>query len=220
MDDTKRLKEVIENLELETLLEEEFAEEIRVVDVEKNYIEEMYGNSEGLAWYIVDGWVKGTTFFGEGREMKWDLRTGNWFGIEEAILGYHFIYDIEIMRDSVILELPIKKIYESDNTSTESLKAIIWHMAMAKKFLEDTVIERIGFSDEGFFLKYLENNEFNISYRNQKDISDVLAINERTFQRILKALDEKGVISIKRGNISVTGKDTFYRYIKENKLWE
>lgn len=68
-------------------------------------------------------------------------------------------------------------------------------MTMTNKLLEEEVVKRIGFSDGGDFFKYLEDNNFSIVYRTQEELADLLSINLRTFQRILKVLKDNGPLS-------------------------
>lgn len=64
-----------------------------------------------------------------------------------------------------------------------------------------------------FFLKYLERNDFDISYNNLRELSDILNINNRTFQRILKKLVEKGIVCKTRGRIEAKNIEVYRKYI-------
>jgi len=176
--------------------------------------EKLYGHTEGLAWHILKGKVKMISYFEDGREFFWELEEGEWFGMEDAVLKSEIQCDVDSYSEAVILEIPLAEIMESEKTSKKLLKKIIEIMSFSTKAREEKGALRIGYRDDLYFLKYLERHNFGINYNSLRELSEVLNINSRTFQRILKRLSCKGILQKTKSRIMVNNMDAFIRYLE------
>lgn len=213
------LRKILKELELEKLLNSEFLSEITLKKFKEDTMIDLYGKKLGSVWYIAEGSIEGIQYYGKTGIAKFFIDEKCWFGFEEAILDEKLGFDIVPLKGCILLEIPLKKILESPTVKIKTYKIFMKHMATSIKQFADYIINKIGYSDEGFFLKYLEKNNYKITYKSQKDLADTLLINSRTFQRILKVLDKEKIINIRRGTLVVVEIERFYSYIKKNSIW-
>ncbi len=212
----ERLEKILKELKIQDLLKEEFVDEIILKEFKVDTHMELYGKKQEKVWYIVMGSVEGTEYYSDVKSAQFLVGKDNWFGFEEVILDQKMIYDMKIKKGTLLLELPLRKIMESKSVNPQILLSFMRHMARNINHLRGYIINKVGYSDEGFFLKYLEENNLKITYKNQVDLAEVLLINSRTLQRIIKSLEKEGIILIKRKAIEVVEKNRFYRYLEEN----
>lgn len=207
-------EEALRDVGLEEIIETSLMEGVHIIEGKTGDDGNLYGYTKGGAWYILRGRVKITSYFEDGSDFFWEYEEGEWFGMESAVLKAQVQYDAEAYSDVVVLEIPLREIFENENTSKKLLKRIIEIMAISTERREEKAVIRMGYGDEIYFLKYLERNNFDISYNNLRELSDILNINNRTFQRILKKLLEKGIICKARGRIGIKEVDVYRRYLE------
>lgn len=208
-------KSILKKMNLEELIDLPLFEEVIVTRVKLGTNGDLYGYRSGKAWYILKGRVKLTTYFEDGREFFWESREGEWVGIADAILGTEVGYDAHAYTDAVIVEFPFRSMTESEHSTPVLIKKVIKIMAGMVKANEETALERLGYGDEMYFLKYLERNNYILRYKTLANLSELLNINMRTFQRILKRLVEKNIIIKKRGCIEVEDIKGYRSYIED-----
>ncbi len=207
-------EEVIKNIGLEEIIGTPLMESVYILKGNTMEDGKLHRYIEGRAWYILRGKVKIISYFEDGRDFFWELEEGEWFGIENAVLKSEVYSDIDSYSEAVVLEVPLGEIIESEKTSKKLLKKIIQIMSLSAKHREEKGALRIGYNDELYFLKYLEKHNFGISYNSIKDLSEVLNINRRTFQRILKRLSCKGILQKTKNRIMVDNMEAFTRYLE------
>ena len=208
-------EEALKNIGMEELIETPLMEGVHIIEAKTGDNENLYGYAEGGAWCILKGRVKVISYFEDGSDFFWEHEEGEWFGIESAVLKTQVQYDVEAYSDVVVLEIPLRQIMESKETSKKMLRRIIEIMALSTERREEKAVVRMGYGDEVYFLKYLERNNFDINYNNLRELSDILNINNRTFQRILKKMVEKGIICKARGRIELKSMENYRRYIAD-----
>lgn len=209
------MEEALKNLGLEEIIGTPLMEGVRIIEVEAGYEGNLYGYIKGSAWCILKGKVKVTSYFEDGSDFFWELEEGEWFGMKSAILKTQVKYDVEAYSDVSVLEIPLRELLERKDASRKMLRRIIEIMALKAESREEKAAMRIGYGSERYFLKYLERNDFDISYNNLRELSDILNINNRTFQRILKKLEERKVICKTRGRIEIKSIDAYNSYLEE-----
>jgi len=208
-------KSILKKMNLEELIDLPLFEEVKVMRVKSGDDGEIYGYRSGKAWYILKGRVKLTTYFEDGREFFWESSEGEWVGIPDSILGTEVEYDAHAYTDAIVIELPFRKMIEGEYSSPTLLRKVIRIMADMIKKNEEAALIRLGYGDEKYFLKYLERNNYILRYKTLADLSELLNINMRTFQRILKRLVEKNIVIKKRGCIEVEDIKRYRSYIED-----
>ncbi len=208
-------EEALRNVGLEEIIETPLMERVHIIEAKIGDNGNLYGYTKGGAWCILKGRVKIISYFEDGNDFFWEYEEGEWFGVESAVLKTQVQYDVEAYSDVVVLEIPLREVIERKETSKKLLRRILEIMAHSTEKREGKAVIRMGYGDEIYFLKYLERNDFHISYSNLRELSEILNINNRTFQRILKKLVEKEIICKSRGRIEVKRMDKYRNYLDE-----
>lgn len=215
MTDKDKIYEILKKLGLEELKDTRYMDKVQIIQGETGFVAELYGYNEGDAWYIIEGSIKIISYLEDGREFYWELVEGDCLGIADAILGTYAEYDIEIFKDVVVLQLPLRDIVEGGEVSMDTMRSILHMVARSSKHTGKIAFSRMGYSDELFFLKHLERNDYILTFKNLKGLSELLNINLRTFQRLLKKLVQKDIIFKERGCIKVADLTKYQEYLKE-----
>ncbi len=208
-------EKILKDIGLGDLIENPLIKNVSIIKVKRGNRGDLYGYTKGMAWYILSGNVEMTSYYEDDCDSSWDLKKGDWFGIANAVLKTPIKYEAEAYSDVVVLEVPINQILESEATSKTLLKKVVEILAFSVEKREERVAIRVGYGDELFFLKYLERNDFIINYPNLNKLSNILNINSRTFQRILKKLEESDIIYKTRGRIEVKKMAAYRKHLKD-----
>jgi len=125
--------------------------------------------------------------------------------------------DIIAKEDSVILALPFERVEEmelEESIKNQVLKKVSI-MGMRDHLRNSKyLIFRNVYSSEEFVIKYLEEYE-NGSIKDTKDLAEVLNINLRSLQRLLKKFYQLGFITNSEGYITLKDKVGLQEYKKK-----
>ena len=204
---------ILKKLEFDEFITTPLMDDFDVITSKKGDRRELYGQNKGVAWYIIKGRVKIICYFEDGKELFWEVEEGEWFGIEDVVLGTYAKYDAEAYTDVLVVEVPMKKILDK-HSSEKILKRVMRDMAASVRIRGIKAATKLSCGNEEFFLKYLEKNDFILEYNNIKELSEILNIRLRTFQRILKKLTEKGIIAKNEKIIKVPDIQTYKEYME------
>lgn len=207
------LKDVLCELEIDELLNSSFIENIKILEwnVEKYVFSTDL--KRGYVWYIIDGGVITSTYFSGEKELFWELKKGTWTGLPDAILNIYPEHNLKILRGTKVLEIPLYDMLQSDDLSAKLYKKILVEFASTIRPAVKNAAARLKCGDEIFFLKYLENNNYKITFTSLKDLAEILNINLRTFHRILKKLVVNSIIIKKIDSIEVLNPGCVDKYI-------
>lgn len=170
---------------------------------------------QGYAWYIIEGTVITTTYFLDDKELFWELKEGTWTGLPDALLNTIPEYDLKVLRGTKILEIPIYDILQTNEIPKNFYKKILVEFANTVKPAVKNATARLRFSDEMFFLKHLENNNYKVTFISLKDLAELLNINLRTFHRIIKKLMLNNIITKESDSIEVVDPSKIDEYISK-----
>lgn len=158
-------------------------------------------------FYVIEGNLQFIVYTPEGGEFYIDLSPGDLSGVNMNLsmaLGNKFDRSFEgelnAKQDSVVVELPLEKLIGLEFKNKSAVLERLLRLSV-KEGLERSryLFFKSIYSDEEFLIKVLEKRRlFNMS---TKDISEILNINLRTLQRLLKNLASLGII--KKTNKSV-----------------
>lgn len=209
-----KLKEVLEELEIEEILDTSFRDQIRLInwDLEDELF--LFSSKKGFAWYIVKGGLISVRYFTGEEELFWKLNEGEWFGVPDAILNDSPEHDIKILKGTVVLEIPLEKLLNSEETSKNFYRKMLKELARTVKPVIVNAAARIKYGNEMYFIEYLKRNNYEISFKSIKDLAVLLNINLRTFHRILKRMVEEDILLKEENMIKVIDFEALDLYIQ------
>ena len=151
-------------------------------------------------FYILEGNLQFIIYTPEGGEFYIDLSPGDLSGVNMNLsiaLGNRFDRSFEgelvAKQDSVVVELPLEKLIGLEFKNKSAVLERLLRLSV-KEGLDRSryLFFKSIYSDEEFLIKVLEKRGlFNIS---TKELSEVLNINLRTLQRLLKNLVNAKII--------------------------
>ena len=209
------LNKTMEILGIEDLLKTSFKNKIKIINWGLKDNLHSFGFKQGYAWYIIKGNLITTSYLPGDKELLWELNEGEWLGLPDATLNILPEYDVKILRGSLILEIPLWEILNSEETSKSFYKKIINEFALTIRPILKNVGTKVKCTNEIYFLKYLERKNYEIEFRSIKELSETLNINLRTFHRILKILVAENIIFKEVNRIGVIEIKKLENYIKE-----
>ncbi len=209
-----KLREVLENLEIEEILDTSFRDQIRLIswDLEDELF--LFSSKKGFAWYIVKGGLISVRYFTGEEELFWKVNEGEWFGVPDAILNDSPEHDIKILKGTVVLEIPLEKLLNSEETSKNFYRKMLKELARTVKPVIVNAAARIKYGNEMYFIEYLKRNNYEISFKSIKDLAVLLNINLRTFHRIIKRMVEENVLLKEENMIKVSDFEALDLYIQ------
>lgn len=182
--------------------------------IQKNDLYPLHGESIARCFYVAEGRVKMIFYSSEGRELTWTFERGEWFGMEDLISGEMvYLYDIEGMDEALLLEVPLKKLihqYKCKSFYSKLLKI----MADLTYKVGNKIVLMTNYTHEEIFLKFLQDNDYRIEGRKLPEISELVKINLRTLQRVIKKLEVSGVIGRSQDSIEVVDLERFNQQLK------
>ncbi len=209
-----KLKEVLENLEIEEILDTSFRDQIRLIswDLEDELF--LFSSKKGFAWYIVKGGLISVRYFTGEEELFWKVNEGEWFGVPDAILNDSPEHDIKVLKGTVVLEIPLEKLLNSEETSKNFYRKMLKELARTVKPVIVNAAARIKYGNEMYFIEYLKRNNYEISFKSIKDLAVLLNISLRTFHRIIKRMVEENVLLKEENMIKVIDFEALDLYIQ------
>ncbi len=209
-----KLREVLENLEIEEILDTSFRDQIRLIswDLEDELF--LFSSKKGFAWYIVKGGLISVRYFTGEEELFWKVNEGEWFGVPDAILNDSPEHDIKVLKGTVVLEIPLEKLLNSEETSKNFYRKMLKELARTVKPVIVNAAARIKYGNEMYFIEYLKRNNYEISFKSIKDLAVLLNISLRTFHRIIKRMVEENVLLKEENMIKVIDFEALDLYIQ------
>lgn len=210
--------EVLRELELEELIGTPFEDIIKFRDIKKGD-SKFFSVEESIpTFYLLEGSIQFVIYRPEGGEFYIDLSPGDLSGINtnlSSILEHKFQRSFEgelvAKTDSLVAELPLEKLLSLDIENKEKLLTKILKLSV-REGLERSryLFFKSIYSDEEFLIKALENNKLlNLT---TKEISELLNINLRTLQRLLKNLVTKEIIEKNKKSFRLIDQDKLEDY--------
>lgn len=210
-----KIKSILEELEIMDLVDNQLLKEFKVKNFKKNTMILTSGDSSGKVMIVLKGEVKAHLYLEDGKEFFGVIRKNEFFGLIPTVLNRPVKPDFITTKESEILFFPFKKIMDTRKDITDRIwnKIAIKTAEEAENIISYTV-SRAAYSNELFFLKYLENNNGEIKYSSTTELSENLNIHLRTLQRIIKKLSEKNIIKKFGKTIEIKNMELF----KEEKI--
>lgn len=210
--------EILRNLELEELIGTEFEDIMEIVKLRKG--ENIYCDRADklFAQYLLEGRVQYIIYTPEGGEFYINIFPGEIRGINRCFFRSieeeakaNFEADLLAKEDSVIAKLPLGRIFDMEFPQKEKLLQKIIEMIVRENFKHSRYLFfKNIYSDEEFLIKVLEMyDEVKVT---TKELAELLNINLRTLQRLIKNLDDAGIISRENKMISIIDQEKLEEY--------
>ncbi len=206
----KKKLDYLRDIGIADILSEDLVKKIKVEEYEKGDIMEMEAFQSGKVWKILDGQAKMTIYMEHGGEYYGDFTTGEWMGVAACLIDLVGTVDIEAKKKTKVLTIPLKEMIRNHPEVMQHL----WEKIAKGSALEfvrvlGVTLAKAVLSNEGYFLKYLSQNNMRVRFTNTRELSELLNTNLRTLQRIIRKLREEGVIEKSRNEIWVVDVEKF-----------
>lgn len=210
--------EILHELGLDKLIGTNFETFMNVINMKKGDTIYYSQDKEISAIYVLEGKVQYVVYSPEGGEFYIDYFPGDLAGIG-ATLSYQiknkmkrsFEADLVGKEDSIIVTLPFEKMFDMKfEGKEETLKKLIFLFAEEHFQVSEYFFHKSLYSEESFFIKIMEKHK--IINKTTRELSEMLNINLRTLQRIIKNLQKAGVIVKENKRISIGEKDNVDKY--------
>ncbi len=206
----KKKLDYLRDIGIADILSEDLVKKIKVEEYEKGDIMEMEAFQSGKVWKILDGQAKMTIYMEHGGEYYGDFTTGEWMGVAACLIDLVGTVDIEAKKKTKVLTIPLKEMIRNHPEVMQHL----WEKIAKGSALEFVrvlggTLAKAVLSNEGYFLKYLSQNNMRVRFTNTRELSELLNTNLRTLQRIIRKLREEGVIEKSRNEIWVVDEEKF-----------
>ena len=197
------IADILKNIDFEEFVGSPYEEEFSLKKINRRELEPLHGEKLEKCFYVVEGSVRMIFYSSDGRELTWVFESGSWFGMEDLIAEEeNYPYDIEATEDTILLEVPLRKLLTTYKCKDFYLKLL--------KIIADTAYDvgnKLAFmmnhSHEEILLKFLQDNGYKVQGKRIPEISELLKINLRTLQRIIKGLEVSGIIIRDKDSIRV-----------------
>lgn len=210
--------EILYELGLDKLIDTNFETFMKVINMKKGDAIYYSQDEEITAIYVLKGKVQYVVYGPEGGEFYIDYISGDLAGIGAALshqikdkMNRSFEADLVAREDSVIVTLPFEKIFDMKfQGKEETLKKFIFLFAEEHFKVSEYFFHKSLYSEERFFIKIMEKHK--VINKTTRELSEMLNINLRTFQRIIKNLQREEVIIKEHKKISIGKKDKVDKY--------
>jgi len=195
---------------LSEILSEDLIKKIKIEEYEKGDIMEMEAFQSGKVWKILEGQAKMTIYMEHGGEYYGDFSSGEWMGVAACLIDLVGTVDIEAKKKTKVVIIPLKEMIRNHPEVMQYLWEKIAKGSAVEfvRVLGGTLAKAV-LTNEGYFLKYLSQNDMRIKFTNTRELSELLNTNLRTLQRIIRKLKEDGVIEKSRNEIWVVDENKF-----------
>ena len=193
--------EILSELDLEELIGTSFEDDIRITQMKKGEYVSCERFEEFNACYVIEGHLQHIIYTPEGGEFYRDLYEGELTGVNfsffKKLPQERFrLFDVDVVakEDSKLAHLPFDRIMELKFKGREKVLEKLIMMGVEDHFKRSKyLLLKNLYSDEEFFIKYLERNE-PVDIGSTRVISEHLNINLRTLQRVIKKLQDQEII--------------------------
>jgi len=200
----------LKEMGLSNILPKSLVEKVKLEEYQEGDIMEMEAFQSGKVWKILDGQAKMTIYMEHGGEYYGDFSSGEWMGVAACLIDLVGTVDIEAKRKTRVLTIPLKEIINNHPEVMQHLWEKIAKGSAVEfvRVLGGTLAKAV-LTNEGYFLKYLSQNNMRIKFNNTRELSELLNTNLRTLQRIIRKLREDGVIEKSKNEIWVVDEEKF-----------
>ncbi|GLI55336.1 hypothetical protein PM10SUCC1_08500 [Propionigenium maris DSM 9537] len=212
--------EILYEVNLKELIGTPFEDMITVSQMKKGEFNFHENVRSFNACYLMEGHIQRIIYTPEGGEFYMDLFEGEISGANYSFSkrlgrsGEVFDMDVVAKEDSKIAYLPLEKIMDLQfNGKSRVLEKLI--MMSVEEYFEKAkyLILKNVFSDEEFFINYLEKNK-TINTGRTKELSELLNIKVRSIQRFIKKLQDQEIIEKVQGKIRIVDQVKLEEYKK------
>ncbi len=149
-----------------------------------------------------------------------EVKIGDIIGLEFVLNDFRephinpLLIEIVALEKSKIAKLSVDEFlnYEFDSQFWRKVSDKVSHNYMK---IMNIMLEKALYGKKLFFLKYFERNGFGINFPRLQDAAEIMGINFRTFQRLLKYFCEKGILVKDKKMIEVKNITLFYEYMEK-----
>lgn len=195
---------------LSDILSEDLIKKIKIEEYEKGDIMEMEAFQSGKVWKLIEGQAKMTIYMEHGGEYYGDFTSGEWMGVAACLIDLVGTVDIEAKKKTKVIVIPLKEMIRNHpEVMTHLWEKIAKGSALEFVRVLGGTLAKAVLTNEGYFLKYLSQNNMRVKFTNTRELSELLNTNLRTLQRIIRKLKEEGVIEKGRNEIWVVDEDKF-----------
>ncbi len=213
-------------LGLEELIGTSFEKFVKIYRLEKEDIifnEEIKRNG---SIYVAEGRIQRIIYTKEGGEFYLNHTKGNIAGINLSLIKKYEEFESSILdidmdivakTDSTILFFPFERVDELNLEScikAKVLEKIVYlslksHYRMSQYFLSKSIC-----STEEFVIRSLERGKVN-GVNSSRERAEILNLNQRSLQRALKKLYERGFIEYQEGCVVLKDREGLEKYKKK-----
>ncbi len=215
------IREALIKLGLPELIGTSFEKVIKLYKLDKGDIILDREIKQKGAVYIVSGRVQRIIYTKEGREFYLSHVKGDITGIDLSLINKgekkqrsKLAMDIVAKKSSIILFIPFEKLdkvcLDGENRAKIMEKIIDLSLRNYYKVSEYLLLKNTCTNEE-FIINYLEKSEIQ-SIKSSRERAELLNINQRSLQRILKKLHNLGYINYKNGYILLKDVHGLKRY--------
>lgn len=209
---------ILHRLGLDELIGTDFETFMNVIKIKKKDTIYYSKDKEMSAIYVLEGKVQYIVYSPEGREFYIDYFPGDLAGIGATLshqiknkMKRSFEADLVGKEDSIIVTLPFGKIFNMKFEGKEEfLKKLIFLFAEEHFQVSEYFFHKSLYSEESFFIKIIEKHK--TIDKSTRELSEMLNINLRTLQRIIKNLQKFKVIIKENNKISLGEKKNIDKY--------
>lgn len=210
--------EILHKLGLDKLIGTNFETFMNVIKMKKEDTIYYSQDKEMTAIYVLKGKVQYVVYSPEGGEFYIDYFPGNLAGIGATLshqiknkMKRSFEADLVAKENSIIVTLPFEKMFDMKfEGKEETLKKFIFLFAEEHFQVSEYFFHKSLYSEESFFIKTMEKHK--VINKTTRELSEMLNINLRTLQRIIKNLQKVGVIVKENKRISIGEKNNVDKY--------
>ncbi len=202
------MEDIISNLEREELIRKlplEIRQEMRIVKYKPHEVVAFDASNSDYVWRVLSGAIKIKYFTLLDHEINGEFHSGEWFGGPCSLIGFEGSVDILTIKESVILWFPLKKMIEK---YPEEMNAV-WEVVAVESAKEyrkilSNIVAKLTLTNEGYFIKYLMDNNGLIEFNSLDELGEILNMNVRTLYRIIGNLKQKNLILKRKETFEVT----------------
>ncbi|MGL5209975.1 Crp/Fnr family transcriptional regulator [Cetobacterium sp.] len=200
----KKIEQYITSFNLDDILIKEVHEKLLIKHYKKGeYILEAHKGTNSI-YFIVEGTVEVSCILDNGNQICLNiLRPLEIFGDIEYINKEEVLFDVVAKSDVIVILLPFQlaKDYLEDNINFWRFLAIEGN----KKLLNTNraIFYKSTLKAKDIFIKYLEDNGGEITFKSLDELSGRLNISYRNLTRIIKFYINKGTIVKDRNFIKI-----------------
>lgn len=194
---------------------------VKIYEYKKGYIINNYGNMRNKYLYLViEGRAKIVFKSCTEKVFSKEMKVGDIIGLEFVLNNFKELHISPLTIEIIALEKSKIARLSIEDFLNEKFDGDFWKRVSSKvshdymKMMTIT-LERTIYGKKLFFLKYFERNGFGIDFPRLQDAAEVMGINFRTFQRLLKYFCEKDVLIKSKKVVEVKNIALFYEYIEK-----